>query len=90
MYIPVRMGDTYQKQCDEVCGLNEVMAGCLLLQFMKVNNHNKTQFYLDVFNRISHYNHLLEAVAPKPRRDDSPNPPNLSRFDTKLYHSIEQ
>lgn len=63
---------------------------------MQVNNLNKTNYYEKVFNQLSHYNHLLEASDSKSRKvdnDHSLNPkphPALSRFDNKLYKSIQQ
>jgi hypothetical protein len=36
---------------------------------MRLNNQNKINLYDNLFNRLAHYNHLLEASDCRSRRE---------------------
>jgi|JI6StandDraft_1071083.scaffolds.fasta_scaffold32557_1 hypothetical protein len=63
---------------------------------MRHNNQNKTGYHDDLFNRVSHYNHLLEASENHNRKDELEykllvsSQQGRSRFDSKLYKSSEK
>lgn len=63
---------------------------------MRPNNQNKTGYYEDLFNRLAHYNHLLEASDSRSRKEELEQKGNPhvqhghSRFDSKLYKSAEK
>lgn len=63
---------------------------------MWANNLNKTGYHDELFNRLAHYNHLLEASDSNHRKEDSElrlmthAHQGRSRFDTKVYKSAEK